>query len=468
MTSSSSIRFDLLKWLIIPLLIINLLGALLIYVLAWTPAQIAFDQSLADAAYDIRPHIHPSADGLELDLSPQAEQMLRINHTDSVFFVVRDAAARTLAGDRDFPTVFLSLKLNESMAYNGALRGQPVRIVVLQTLVGTQPVWIGVAETLTKRHRIQARILFSLLILEAVLVLASVAIVWFAVKEGLFPLQKMQGELDARSPIDLSPVTEQDVAEELNPLIKAINGLLYRAQLDGKARQTFLANVAHQLRTPLAGFRTQLELLQKKYAAEPESARSIDLMMSSAERMVRQTNQLLSLARAEPSLFEKERLSEVALDALLAESIEHFVLEADKKEIDIGFDLKPATVMGDRFLLRDLVDNLVDNAIRYSPRGGRVTVRCLADGGAGRIVVEDCGPGVAMEDREKIFSRFYRLDDKVAGSGLGLAIVRDIVKAHGAEIEIGAGPGGKGTMFIVKFPPDSANVADSPGLPADA
>jgi two-component system sensor histidine kinase TctE len=462
MTSSSSIRFDLLKWLIVPLLIINLLGALLIYVLAWTPAQIAFDQNLTDAAYDIRPHIHRSAHGLELDLTHQAEQMLRINHIDSVYFVVRDTTAQTLAGDKDFPSVFFTTKLDEPMAYNGAIRGQPVRIVALQTMVDSQSVWIGVAETLTKRHRIQARILLTLLILEAVLVLASVAIVWFAVKEGLFPLQKMQAELDARSPVDLSPVAEDDVAAELGPLIRAINGLLHRAQLDGKARQTFLANVAHQLRTPLAGFRTQLELLQKKYADEPDSARSIDLMMSSAERMVRQTNQLLSLARAEPSLFEKERLSSVALDALLAESIQLFVLEADKKDIDIGFDLKPARVMGDRFLLHDLIDNLVDNAIRYSPRGGRVTVRCFADDGAGRIVVEDCGPGVPMEDREKIFSRFYRLDNKVAGSGLGLAIVRDVVKAHDAQIAIESGPGGKGTVFTVRFPPDSTGTDDSP------
>jgi two-component system sensor histidine kinase TctE len=461
MSSASSIRFDLLKWLIVPLLIINLLGALLIYVLAWTPAQIAFDQHLADAAYDIQPHIRASADGpgLELNLSRQAEQMLRINHIDSVFFVVRDGAARMLAGDKDFPPIFFASKPGVPEAFNGAIRGQPVRIVALQTTVEEQPVWIGVAETLTKRRQIQARILLTLLVLEAVLVLASVAIVWFAVKEGLFPLQKMQAELDARSPVDLSPIVEQDVPEELNPLIKAINGLLHRAQLDGKARQTFLANVAHQLRTPLAGFKTQLELLQKKYANEPDSALPLDLMMSSTERMVRQTNQLLSLARAEPGLFEKTRLAAVELDTLLAESIRHFVLEADKKDIDVGFDLNPARVMGDRFLLRDLIDNLVDNAIRYSPRGGSVTVRCYAEDGAGRIVVEDDGPGVPLEDREKIFSRFYRLDDKVAGSGLGLAIVRDIVKSHGAAIAIDSGPSGKGTAFVVQFPPAPAAEA---------
>jgi two-component system sensor histidine kinase TctE len=202
----------------------------------------------------------------------------------------------------------------------------------------------------------------------------------------------------------------------------------------------------------LAGFKAQLELLQQRYAGEPETARSLSLMMSSAERMVRQTNQLLSLARAEPSQFEKKRLELVELHKLVEESIQHFVREADRKEIDIGFDLRPTMVRGDRFLLRDLIDNLVDNAIRYSPRGGLVTVRCFQRDNSSEIVVEDGGPGVPPSDREKIFSRFYRLDDKVAGSGLGLAIVRDIAKDHDAEIVLAAGPDGKGTAFTVRFP----------------
>jgi two-component system sensor histidine kinase TctE len=319
-------------------------------------------------------------------------------------------------------------------------------------MIGSEPVAIGVAETLTKRRRIQSRILLTLLALEGVLVIASTAIVWFAVTEGLFPLQKMQGKLDARNPSDLSAVPDSDLPTELRPLVRAINGLLNRAQEDGKARQNFLANVAHQLRTPLAGVKTQLELLQQRYAGERETARSVNLMMSSTERMIRQTNQLLALARAEPSQFERKRLDIVELDKLMEESVQHFVQEADKKDIDLGFDLRPAKVMGDHFLLRDLIDNLVDNAIRYSPRGAAVTVRCFENGIGGRLVVEDCGPGVPLSDREKIFGRFYRRDDKVAGTGLGLAIVRDIAKDHDAELTLESGPEGKGTVFTVQFP----------------
>jgi two-component system sensor histidine kinase TctE len=407
---------------------------------------------LTDAAWDLLPHIRATKDHVDVDLSNEAEQMLRVNHVDAIFFVVRDSARRVIAGDSDFPPLLMPEKFNDPHAYNGIMRGQPIRIITMTTMVGAEQILIGVAETLTKRRGIQFRILLTLLLLEGVLVIISVVIVWLAVTSGLFPLQKMRAQLDSRSPDDLSPITDDDVPLELKPVIRAISGLLNRAQNGAIARQDFLANVAHQLRTPLAGFKTQLEWLQQKYADEPETARSANLMMSSTERMVRQTNQLLSLARAEPSQFEKNRLAIVDLDKLVEESIQHFVQEADKKDIDLGFDLRPTKVLGDRFLLRDLVDNLIDNAIRYSPQNGAVTVSCFQNNAIGAIAIEDSGPGIPASDREKIFNRFYRLDDKVAGSGLGLTIVRDIAKDHDATIIVESGPEGKGTIFRVEFP----------------
>jgi two-component system sensor histidine kinase TctE len=206
------------------------------------------------------------------------------------------------------------------------------------------------------------------------------------------------------------------------------------------------------LRTPLAGLTTQLEWLQRGEAGRDESARSLALMMSSAQRMIRQTNQLLALARAEPGQFERARLYPLALDKLVGESVQHFVEQADMKEIDLGFDLSPVAIGGDSFLLRDLIDNLVDNAIRYTPPRGRVTVSCRAAGRIGVLTVEDDGPGVPAAERELVFSRFYRLSHDTRGSGLGLAIVRDIAADHGAWIGLDAGPGGRGTVFSVHFP----------------
>lgn len=168
--------------------------------------------------------------------------------------------------------------------------------------------------------------------------------------------------------------------------------------------------------------------------------------------MIRHTNQLLALARAEPSQFTRERFETVALDELVAEAVQQFVQQADLRQIDLGFELQSAQVLGDRFLLRDLVDNLIDNAIRYSPMAGTVTVRCWQEATRSVLVVEDNGPGIAEGHREAVFNRFYRIDDTTAGSGLGLAIVRDIVADHGAFASIVPGPEGVGTHFKVDFP----------------
>ena len=343
----TSIRLRLLKWLIVPVLLINLGGGALTYMLAWAPAATV------------------AANG------PQREQM-------------REATLR------------------------------------------------------------------ALVLLEVVLTLASVGLVWFSVSSALRPLNRLRAGLNARDGDDLAPIAA-DVPYELAPLVSSFNGLLDKVGEGAKARQDFLANVAHQLRTPLAGLRTQLEWLGARHA-EPETAQSVKLMLSATERMIRQTNQLLSLARAEPNHFEKTRLEPLALNALVEDAIQSFVDQASLKAIDIGFDLRPVTITGDRFLLRDLIDNLIDNAIRYTPTGGTVTVSCRPDGAGGVLSVEDNGPGIPPAKREQVFSRYVRLDDKTHGSGLGLAIVRDIAAVHGARLAIVDAAGGRGALFSVRFP----------------
>ena len=287
--------------------------------------------------------------------------------------------------------------------------------------------------------------------LAALLTLASAGLVWLAVTRGLQPLQRLRAGIKARPADDVSPIAPADVPHELAPVVKAFNGLLDRVNEGARAQQDFLANVAHQLRTPLAGLRTQLEWMEQHHSS-PATAHSLDLMLSSTERMIRQVNQLLALARAEPAHFEKGRLEPLSLDQLVAESIQHFVDQAGRKEIDLGFELQPTSVRGDRFLLRDLIDNLVDNALRYTPPHGTVTVSCLPHAAGGMLTVEDSGPGIPPSRREAVFSRFVRLDEKTTGSGLGLAIVRDIAAAHGASVSIDSPASGQGALFAVRFP----------------
>ncbi len=447
-----SIRLRLLKWLIGPILLINLAGGALTYVLAWLPAQTAFDQSLLDAAGALIPRLRQAGGGLKIDLPQQAEQVLRADATDAIYFVVRGAAGNGFAGDPDFPVLRPPLDLKNTLAYDGAMRGEGIRIVALNTTVGAETVTIGVAKTLRKRQQIRHAIFRALILLETMLTLASIGLIWFSVTNGLLPLQRMRGDLNARSGEDFSPIRDDQVPFELVPVVSAFNGLLDKVHAGAKAQHDFLANVAHQLRTPLAGLKFQLEWLGQRHEAESETMHSIKLMLSSTERMIRQTNQLLALARAEPSHFEKARLEPLELNLLVEESVQQFVEEAAKKRIDLGFNLARTVVVGERFMLRDLIDNLIDNAIRYTPQHGTVTVSCIADALSGRLVVEDSGPGIPPAKRELVFNRFVRLDDKITGSGLGLAIVRDIALAHGASITLDSRPGRPGCIFSVRFP----------------
>ncbi|WP_395398960.1 sensor histidine kinase [Pseudoduganella sp. UC29_106] len=443
-----SIRLRLLKWLIGPILLLNLAGGALVYGLAWLPAQMAFDQSLADAASALGARLQLRGERLEVDLPRQAEQVLRNDDTDAVYFAVRDAGGRLVAGDAQLPP---QAARSTPQGFDSEINGEPVRMVSVAESVGGQRATIMVAKTLRKRTQTRAAIVRAMLPLAALLTLASAGLAWFAVTRGLQPLQRLRADIKARAADDVSPIPPADVPQELAPVVSAFNGLLDRVQEGAKSQQDFLANVAHQLRTPLAGLRTQLEWLEQHHSS-PATAHSLDLMLSSTERMIRQVNQLLALARAEPAHFEKRRLEPLSLDQLVGESIQHFVEQAGRKEIDLGFELQPTRVRGDRFLLRDLIDNLVDNALRYTPPHGTVTVSCFPHKGGGLLTVEDSGPGIPPAKREAVFSRFVRLDEKTTGSGLGLAIVRDIASAHGGSVNVDAAPGGEGALFTVRFP----------------
>ena len=447
----TSIRVRLLKWLIGPILLVNLAGASLIYLLAWSPVQLAFDQALGDAAAGLTARLRgPGGAGdpfgqsgqSGIDLPPQAERVLRADPIDAVYFAVRDGGGRLLAGDADFPPLRPG-----AGAYDALMRGEPVRVMAVRAGGAVA----GVAKTLRQRRQVGGDAVRAMLLLEALFTLVLAGLVWFSVTGALQPLERLRANLNARDGDDLAPVGEHDVPYELAPVVRAFDDLLAKLQDGARARHDFLANVAHQLRTPLAGIKLQLEWLAARHPTDAGSIHSIGLMLQSNERMIRQTNQLLALARAEPSHFEKTRLETIDLAALVAESIQHVVDFALKKGIDLGFELAPMAIAGDRFLLRDLIDNLIDNALRYTPAGGAVTVRCRHDGQCGMLEVEDSGPGVASAERERVFSRFVRLDDKTVGSGLGLAIVRDVALAHRARITIDAGKDGRGALFRVRF-----------------
>jgi two-component system, OmpR family, sensor histidine kinase TctE len=434
----TSIRVRLLSWLAGPVILVNLGAAALTYQLAWKPAQLAFDQSLTDTARAVAASLGHGA----APLLPGAGG----DGVDASWYSVRDPGGRLVAGVPDLPLAGMATGVHDA-----AMRGEPVRVAVVTTPWG-QGSRVAVARTVRARTQMRDALVRTMVSLQVVVSLALAGLVWFSVSNGLAPLARLRAHMDRRGNADLDPLDEHDLPGELGPVVAAFNDLLGRAAAGARAQQEFQANIAHQLRTPLAGLKLQLEWLADHHKDDPQTRASVELMLRANERLIRETNQLLALARAEPSHFETARLELLDLSALVSDAVQAFVEQAVQGGIDLGFALEPVMIRGDRHLLRDLLDNLVDNALRYSPAGASVTVRAGMIAGAPQLVVEDTGPGIPPAQRARVFQRFVRLEERTTGSGLGLAIVRDIAQVHGAQVVLGSGPGGAGAVFTVRFP----------------
>ncbi|WP_288380821.1 sensor histidine kinase [uncultured Massilia sp.] len=443
----TSIRLRLLKWLVLPILVFNLLAASLTYLLAWTPAQLAFDQGLLDAATGLATRVRIEDGAVRVEAPATAARLLGAGAPDASWFVVRLRDGRVVAGEPAFP-----LLAGGGPVRDASIHGEPVRAATLLLPGPDGPVEVGVARTLVQRQQVRAAILRGLALLGVLFSLALVGLVWFSVGNGLAPLARLRARLDARGSGDLAPLDDAGMPRELAPLAGAFNALLERIAAGSRAQDDFRANVAHQLRTPLAGLRLQLEWIAARHRDDTETGKVVELLLLANERMIRQANQLLSLERAGPDRLGRASLARLDLAALVAEAVQPFVEQAARKDIDLGFELAPSPLAGDRDMLRDLVDNLVDNALRYTPAGGAVTVHCRTVEEGVLFAVEDSGPGIAPEKRARVFQRFVRLDQHSSGSGLGLSIVRDIATLHGATVALDTGPDGRGARFTVRFP----------------
>lgn len=290
-------------------------------------------------------------------------------------------------------------------------------------------------------------------------------LVWFIIARGLQPLERVAAAVSRRSPTLLEPLAERDLPREVQPLVQALNGLLLRLGHALSAQRTFIADAAHELRTPLTAVHLQAQLAERA-TNDAQRGKALADLKAGLERATRLSEQLLTLARAEPGVELVERPSAPTdLTAVAREVIEELSPLAAQMHIDLGFSSAgAASVRGDKEALRTLLSNLVDNALRYTGKGGRVDVSSGPEGERIALIVRDNGPGIAPEDRTRVFDRFYRgqPDGDVAaragvrGSGLGLAIVKSIADRHGATIELGPGIDGRGLGVTVRFPAATA------------
>jgi two-component system sensor histidine kinase TctE len=286
----------------------------------------------------------------------------------------------------------------------------------------------------------------------------AVMLVWFGLSRGLRPLSRLRRTIETRDPADLSPIATRRVPEELEPLVEAFNHMLERMKKNVEGQQRFVADAAHQMRTPLTGLKTQAQLAGRE--TDPEALRhALKQIAIGVDRAGRLVNQLLVLARTEGVEIAQKQHEPFDLSVLLREVVEDWVMIAIEKGIDLGYEsAEGVMIMGSPFLLREMIKNLIDNALRYTPHGGQVTCRLLVVHNTAVLEIEDDGIGISEEQAGLVFQRFYRVDDAATeGSGLGLAIVQEIAVQHDAKAALRPNPKGRGAVarvvFAIWYPP---------------
>jgi two-component system sensor histidine kinase TctE len=282
-------------------------------------------------------------------------------------------------------------------------------------------------------------------------------LVWVGIQLGLRPIRRLRDEIASRSPLDLRPIVETSVPREIAPVVVTLNRLFGMLRTSVQSQQQFIADTAHQLRTPITGMQAQLDLIVAEPAAQPIKAR-LQTLQEGVKQLAHSANQLLTLARADPSANMSARNQTVDLQAIVNEVAAKFFDRALQANIDLGAEATPALIRADPSLLDDLMSNLVDNALKYTPAGGSVTASAGEKNGRPFLSVVDTGPGIPEGERQRVRQRFYRMpNSRGHGSGLGLAIVDEIARLYEASMTIESGANGAGTRVLIQFPARAVN-----------
>lgn len=397
--------------------------------------------------------------GLALLLAPPVNEFLK-EREGFAAYAIRDASGRHLLGDEWLPTVLPSAAGAEFLSVVDG--GITYRVIAQQGSTAAGDLILMLADGSDARQHWLDTVLLRVLLPNLLLLLIAAASVTWAVSRALRPLIDLKQAVERRSPRDLSPLDAGSAPAEVRPLVSALNRLFALVNAQTDAQRRFVADAAHQLRTPLAGLQAQVE-------AWAQAARHVGqgdhlslrvdqlLRLRDATRRTSQlANQLLALSRADALSADAQPLHQVDLKDLCENILALHLDAATAKRIDLGIDSQPAQTRGHAWLLRELLINLVDNAIKYTPAGGHVTLRCgqqgVGDVHTAWIGVEDDGPGIPDHERERVLQRFYRLQGSEGeGNGLGLAIADEIARAHHTHLLLATGANGRGLCVRVAF-----------------
>ena len=475
-----SLRGQLLRWLLGPLLALVALNTVFVYRNALDAADVAYDRSLLASTRALAERVSIVGGKVVADVPYVALDSFETDTMGRIYYKVSGIRGETVSGYGDLPPVPANVPRSETYPalvrfYHANYNGQPVRIAAL-----LQPVYddsmrgialIQVGETLEARRLLSNQILFDTLTWQALLLLALALLVWFAVRLVLQPLMRLKSAVEAGSINDSTDVDPALVHKEVRPLVAAMNHSRARLQHLIASQRRFIADASHQLRTPLTVLKTQAELALRecdRAGSDPEQTRAalrqiVQSMAVTTDSTVNLANRLLTLARIEHG-GDAEGAATLAAPVSLRDIARQVGLElamaAVAKQIDMSLDANgPGMVEGQALLLHEMIANLADNALRYTPLGGSLALTVHEDDSGVVLEVSDSGPGIAAAERERVFAPFYRaaatLERNPGGAGLGLAIVQDIATLHGATITLGDAPGG-GLLVAVRFAPGTA------------
>jgi two-component system sensor histidine kinase TctE len=448
-----SLRVGLLSWLGPVLVLLLALDAVACYFTALHFANLVYDRWLADSARSLVQAVRSEHGRIELDLPRVALQILQFDEVDKIYFKIVSAHRGLIAGETgladDASVPIDGIRLADATVGPQQVRVVSTRIAPPQT---DDTVTVTIAETLIKRTTLARDILLAMVAPQVALMGIASLLAWLGVSRGLKPLTDLASQIEARDQNNLTPVPQSGLPREARVLAARINDLLGRLDSAIRAQKRFVADAAHQLRTPLAAVMLHAERAQRAPdgATEREALRALH---RSVERAGRMSQQLLALARTDPDAINAVELKPLDLVALARRVGEEWIPRALKRDIDFGLIVPdaPVRITGDERLLSELLSNLIDNALRYSNPAGRVSV-IVEDGPRATLAVQDDGPGIPEDERVRIFERFYRVPGSSGdGCGLGLAIVEEIARLHSSAVEVSVGPDSRGSRFTILF-----------------
>jgi two-component system sensor histidine kinase TctE len=448
-----SLQRQLLLWLLLPQLVLWLAAAVISYDTAARYANKAIDASLSQAARSLARQVKPIGNGLFIDFPRAAQDIIEADAEQGVFYMVSTPPGQYILGNRklDPPPLPPNPALGTPHLYDSRIADTRVRVAALYLAYGDdtnhrQTLLVQIARGSAQRDELASEILRDTALPLSGLVLLMSMIVWAGIRAGLSPLARLRAAVEARAPSDLAPLQIDAAPAELHSLVAALNRLLTEVQSSVATQRRFISDAAHQLRTPLAGLKSQTELALAD-ATDPALHARLERVHQSATRGAHLVTQLLTLARAEPETAAVIGRSRFDLRKLAHELAAEMVPRALKAGVDLGIDegdetaaaAAPAVellVEGNPLLVREALANIVDNAIRYSGSGQEVTLRTRRDGDHAIVEVDDTGPGIDPALHDSAFQRFFRVSPAGTGSGLGLAIVKEIVERHHGQVAL--------------------------------